>query len=86
MLDAVYDVVSKGDHGVLMIDAPTGTGKTSCICAVLAAGFREDSSCCANRISDRYLHRRGKQDLVKDPAQAGNSLYGRQAEDLSPGR
>jgi DNA excision repair protein ERCC-2 len=37
MLDAVYDVVSKGDHGVLMIDAPTGTGKTSCICSVLAA-------------------------------------------------
>ena len=37
MLDAVYDVVSKGEHGVLMIDAPTGTGKTSCICAVLAA-------------------------------------------------
>ncbi|MCX6674669.1 MAG: ATP-dependent DNA helicase [Methanothrix sp.] len=37
MLDAVYDVVGKGDHGVLMIDAPTGTGKTSCICAVLAA-------------------------------------------------
>ena len=37
MLDAVYDVVSKGGHGVLMIDAPTGTGKTSCICSVLAA-------------------------------------------------
>ena len=37
MLDAVYDVASKGDHGVLMIDAPTGTGKTSCICAALAA-------------------------------------------------
>ena len=37
MLDAVYDVVSKGEHGVLMIDAPTGTGKTSCICSVLAA-------------------------------------------------
>jgi DNA excision repair protein ERCC-2 len=37
MLDAVYEVVSKGDHGVLMIDAPTGTGKTSCICSVLAA-------------------------------------------------
>ena len=37
MLDAVYDVVSVGNHGVLMIDAPTGTGKTSCICAVLAA-------------------------------------------------
>lgn len=37
MLDAVYDVVSKGEHGVLMIDAPTGTGKTSCISAVLAA-------------------------------------------------
>ena len=37
MLDAVYDVVSKGEHGVLMIDAPTGTGKTSCISAALAA-------------------------------------------------
>lgn len=37
MLDAVYEVVSKGGHGVLMIDAPTGTGKTSCICSVLAA-------------------------------------------------
>ncbi|MFB3764691.1 MAG: ATP-dependent DNA helicase [Methanotrichaceae archaeon] len=37
MLDAVYDCVSAGDHGVLMIDAPTGTGKTSCISAVLAA-------------------------------------------------
>ena len=37
MLDAVYDVVSIGDHGVLMIDAPTGTGKTSCICAAIAA-------------------------------------------------
>ncbi|MGA9097831.1 MAG: ATP-dependent DNA helicase [Methanotrichaceae archaeon] len=37
MLDAVYECVSKGDHGVLMIDAPTGTGKTSCISAALAA-------------------------------------------------
>jgi DNA excision repair protein ERCC-2 len=37
MLDAVYNVVSKGNHGVLMIDAPTGTGKTSCISAVLAS-------------------------------------------------
>ena len=37
MLDAVYDAVSKGDHRVLMIDAPTGTGKTSCISAALAA-------------------------------------------------
>ena len=37
MLDRVYDVVSKGDHGVLMIDAPTGTGKTSCISSALAA-------------------------------------------------
>lgn len=37
MLDAVYEAVSKGDHGVLMIDAPTGTGKTSCISAALAA-------------------------------------------------
>lgn len=37
MLDAVYECVSKGDHGVLMIDAPTGTGKTSCISACLAA-------------------------------------------------
>jgi DNA excision repair protein ERCC-2 len=37
MLDAVYDIISRGDHSVLMIDAPTGTGKTSCICAALAA-------------------------------------------------
>jgi DNA excision repair protein ERCC-2 len=37
MLDAVYDTVSSGNHGVLMIDAPTGTGKTSCISAALAA-------------------------------------------------
>ncbi len=37
MLDKVYNVVSHGNHGVLMIDAPTGTGKTSCICAALAA-------------------------------------------------
>lgn len=37
MLDAVYEAVSKGDHSVLMIDAPTGTGKTSCISAALAA-------------------------------------------------
>jgi len=37
MLDAVYEVVGKGEHGVLMIDAPTGTGKTSCISAALAA-------------------------------------------------
>ncbi|MDM7913115.1 MAG: ATP-dependent DNA helicase, partial [Methanotrichaceae archaeon] len=37
MLDAVYDVINKGEHGVLMIDAPTGTGKTSCISAALAA-------------------------------------------------
>lgn len=37
MLDAVYECVSKGDHCVLMIDAPTGTGKTSCISAALAA-------------------------------------------------
>lgn len=37
MLDAVYDVISRGNHGVLMIDAPTGTGKTSCICAALAS-------------------------------------------------
>lgn len=37
MLDAVYGAVRKGDHGVLMIDAPTGSGKTSCISAALAA-------------------------------------------------
>lgn len=37
MLDAVYDVISAGEQGVLMIDAPTGTGKTSCISAALAA-------------------------------------------------
>jgi DNA excision repair protein ERCC-2 len=37
MLDAVYDVISAGEHGVLMVDAPTGTGKTSCISAALAA-------------------------------------------------
>jgi DNA excision repair protein ERCC-2 len=37
MLDAVYEVIGEGNHGVLMIDAPTGTGKTSCISAALAA-------------------------------------------------
>lgn len=37
MLDAVYEIVSSGDHGILMIDAPTGTGKTSCISSALAA-------------------------------------------------
>lgn len=37
LLDAVYECVSAGNHGVLMIDAPTGTGKTSCISAALAA-------------------------------------------------
>jgi DNA excision repair protein ERCC-2 len=37
MLDAVYEVVKMGNHEVLLIDAPTGTGKTSCISAALAA-------------------------------------------------
>ena len=37
MLDAVYEAVRDGDHSVLMIDAPTGSGKTSCISAALAA-------------------------------------------------
>lgn len=37
MLDAVYKTVGKGEHEVLMIDAPTGCGKTSCISAALAA-------------------------------------------------
>lgn len=37
MLDAVYETVLKGEHRVLMIDAPTGCGKTSCISAALAA-------------------------------------------------
>ncbi|MCJ7443656.1 MAG: ATP-dependent DNA helicase [Methanotrichaceae archaeon] len=37
MLDAVYETVRRGNHEVLLIDAPTGTGKTSCISAVLAA-------------------------------------------------
>jgi len=37
MLDDVYGAVRAGDHGVLMIDAPTGSGKTSCIAAALAA-------------------------------------------------
>jgi DNA excision repair protein ERCC-2 len=37
MLDAVYDMISRGGHGILMIDAPTGTGKTSCISAALSA-------------------------------------------------
>jgi len=37
MLDDVYGTVRAGDHGVLMIDAPTGSGKTSCIAAALAA-------------------------------------------------
>jgi DNA excision repair protein ERCC-2 len=37
MLDAVYDVISRGNHEILMIDAPTGTGKTSCISSALAS-------------------------------------------------
>jgi DNA excision repair protein ERCC-2 len=37
MLDAVYDTIGRGGHGILMIDAPTGTGKTSCISAALSA-------------------------------------------------
>ncbi len=37
MLDDVYETVRDGDHAVLMIDAPTGSGKTSCISAALAA-------------------------------------------------
>jgi len=37
MLEAVYETVKAGEHGVLMIDAPTGCGKTSCISAALAA-------------------------------------------------
>ncbi|HNT73320.1 MAG TPA: DEAD/DEAH box helicase family protein, partial [Methanothrix sp.] len=37
MLDDVYGAVRAGDHGVLMIDAPTGSGKTGCIAAALAA-------------------------------------------------
>jgi len=37
MLDDVYGSVRDGDHAVLMIDAPTGSGKTSCISAALAA-------------------------------------------------
>ena len=37
MLDAVYDAVRKGENSILMVDAPTGTWKTSCISAALAA-------------------------------------------------
>lgn len=37
MLDDVYGTVRGGEHAVLMIDAPTGSGKTSCISAALAA-------------------------------------------------
>jgi DNA excision repair protein ERCC-2 len=37
MLDAVYETIRNAEHGVLMIDAPTGCGKTSCISAALAA-------------------------------------------------
>ena len=37
MLDAVYEIVEKGEHEILLIDAPTGCGKTSCISAALAA-------------------------------------------------
>jgi len=37
MLDAVYDAVRDGGHSVLMIDAPTGCGKTSCLSAALSA-------------------------------------------------
>ena len=37
MLDAVYETIRNGEHGVLMIDAPTGCGKTSCISSAMAA-------------------------------------------------
>jgi len=37
MLERVEQCVKRGGHGVLMIDAPTGSGKTSSISAVLAA-------------------------------------------------
>lgn len=37
MLDAVERCVGEGEHAVLMVDAPTGSGKTSAISAVLAA-------------------------------------------------
>ena len=37
MLEAVYDAVRKGENSILMVDAPTGTGKTCCISAALAA-------------------------------------------------
>lgn len=36
MLDKVTSVIQRGEHGVLMIDAPTGSGKTSIISALLA--------------------------------------------------
>ncbi|MFQ6054603.1 MAG: ATP-dependent DNA helicase, partial [Methanosarcinales archaeon] len=36
MLDKVTSVIQKGEHSVLMIDAPTGSGKTSIISALLA--------------------------------------------------
>ncbi len=36
MLDKVEEVVIKGNHTVLMIDAPTGSGKTSTIAPILA--------------------------------------------------
>ncbi|MGP8330672.1 MAG: DEAD/DEAH box helicase family protein [Methanosarcinaceae archaeon] len=36
MLDKVQETLIKGDHAVLMIDAPTGSGKTSVISPILA--------------------------------------------------
>lgn len=36
MLDKVKEIVLKGNHTVLMIDAPTGSGKTSVIAPILA--------------------------------------------------
>ncbi|MEA3324682.1 MAG: DEAD/DEAH box helicase family protein, partial [Euryarchaeota archaeon] len=36
MLDRVQEVVCAGEHRVLMIDAPTGSGKTSIIASLLA--------------------------------------------------
>lgn len=37
MLEEAHSVIKGGDHGVLMVEAPTGTGKTSILCSALAA-------------------------------------------------
>jgi DNA excision repair protein ERCC-2 len=80
MLDAVYDAVSKGDHRVLMIDAPTGTGKTSCISAALAAAPGK-IVVAVRTVSQIDIYMNEIADVV-NIVTARDSLYGGEAEDL----